>query len=263
VNDARVRHVIKIGGELTGQGADIGRLAATLRADNASFILVHGGGPAVDALQVRLGQKPVKVDGMRRTDSKALEAALMVLCGSVNKALTGGLMAAGVPAFGLSGVDAGVIRCRRMSSDDVDLGQVGEVVEVRVDVLDGLLAMGLVPVMAPLSLGLDGSIYNVNADQVASHVAQACRAESLTFVSGVAGVLMNGALVPEISADEAARLIDGGDIRDGMVPKVRAALEALGGGVDTVRILDLEGIGNGGGTTVRLHAGDRNLAGGK
>jgi acetylglutamate kinase len=249
--ESRLHSVIKVGGDLLGRPETPARLAAAVGSMDALPILVHGGGPAVDDLQGRLGQQPVKVDGMRRTDPQALESALMVLCGSVNKTLVGGLIAAGVPAFGLCGVDGGVVRCRRWESGGVDLGQVGEVVAVRLDVLEGLLDMGLVPVIAPLSLGLDGKIYNINADQVAGHLARACRAPRLDFVSGVSGVLVDGSLADELDGDQARRLIDSGAIRDGMVPKVRAALEALSAGVESVRVLDLDGLADGGGTTFR------------
>jgi acetylglutamate kinase len=215
-------------------------------------IIVHGGGPVLDQLQRRLGQTPVKVAGMRRTDDATLESALMTLCGSVNKRLVAGLLKADVPAFGLSGIDGGVLRCRKLQLADVDLGRVGEIVDVGTDLLLGLLDLDLVPVMASLSLGLDGRPYNVNADQAAGAVARAMGADRLYFVSDVAGILVQGSPITELDEDEIGRLVEAGDIHQGMLPKVQAALGALRSGVPEVRIVDLWGLSHGGGTAIRM-----------
>lgn len=244
--------VIKIGGAALASGGGADDLAQAVLAAPSRSILVHGGGPELDSLQRRLGQTPVKIDGMRRTDDATLQSALMTLCGLVNKRLVGELLRAGVPAFGLSGVDGGVLRCRKRQEAGVDLGWVGEIVDVRTDLLAGILDLGLVPVMASISLGLDGSIYNVNADQAASAVARAVGADRLNFVSDVAGILVQGDPVPELDEGGIQFLVDAGDIHHGMLPKVHAALDALRSGVPEIRIVDLEGLLNGGGTAIRM-----------
>jgi acetylglutamate kinase len=243
--------VIKIGGAALASGGGADDLAQAVLAAPSRSILVHGGGPELDSLQRRLGQTPVKIDGMRRTDDATLQSALMTLCGLVNKRLVGELLRAGVPAFGLSGVDGGVLRCRKRQEAGVDLGWVGEIVDVRTDLLAGILDLGLVPVMASISLGLDGSIYNVNADQAASAVARAMAADRLDFVSDVPGILVDGEPTVALDEEEVERLAATGDIHQGMLPKIEAALGALRAGVPQVRIVDIEGLMNGGGTAIR------------
>jgi acetylglutamate kinase len=142
-----------------------------------------------------------------------------------------------------------------------DLGLVGEIVRVRAEVLRALLADGVTPVVSPISLGLDGRTYNVNADVAAGVVAQALAAEALDFVSNVPGVVRDGQVLPRLTAAEAEQLIEAGVIRDGMVPKVRAALTALAQGVRRARIVDLDGLAAGGGTVfLAAPVGDAGVA---
>ncbi len=238
--------VLKLGGALLERSASLEALAAALQALEGSVVLVHGGGTAVDRLQRRLGLTPEKVGGLRRTDAASLEAVVMALAGAVNKRLVAGLVAAGLPAVGLSGVDGGLVRCRKLEHPQADLGFVGQVTRVNPAPLQALLARGLLPVVAPVSLGEDGRLYNVNADHVAGALARALQAEELVFLSDVPGVLVEGASLPRLTPAQAEQLIAAGQIRDGMVPKVRAALEALGRGVPKVRIVDPAGLAGGG-----------------
>ena len=242
--------VIKLGGAAIESEAEVQSLASALLEFEEQIAIVHGGGRAVDALQQRLGLRATKIGGMRRTDEATLPAVLMALCGTVSSRLVAGLIANGVDAVGLSGVDGGLFRCRPLTIPEGDLGLVGEIVEVRTDLLHSLLGQGIVPVVAPVSLGLDGQIYNVNADQAASALAHGLGARHLDLVSDVPGVMLGDRVLPTLAADESERMMRAGEIGGGMVPKVTAALTALELGVSSVRIVDLAGLSGAGGTTL-------------
>jgi acetylglutamate kinase len=242
--------VLKIGGnELDDPDFRRGLAQVVARATEPT-VVVHGGGTAIAALQQRLGLSPRKVNGLRVTDSSSLDVAQMVLSGQVNKRLVATLLAAGVNAIGLSGVDGGLLRCVKKEHDGIDLGLVGEIVEVRPRILQLLCEQGFVPVVSPISLGVDGQTYNVNADEAAAAVAHALRAYSLIFISNVPGVLdADGIPLASLTASATEPLIQNGVIRGGMVPKVQAALSVVRNGVPQARIVDLRGFGSGGGTT--------------
>lgn len=246
--------VIKIGGnELENETFVRGLVAAVAELESPP-VLVHGGGRAIATWQQRLGMEPVKVDGLRVTDANSLAVVEMVLTGQVNKRLVAALLAGGVQAVGLSGVDGGLLRCRQKQHPAVDLGFVGEIVRVNVTLLEGLLAQGLTPVISPISLGEAGTgserqVYNVNADEAAGAIAAALGAASLTFLSNVPGVLdRQGRPLPVLTPSDTTALIAQGIIEGGMVPKVNAALAGLAQGVARARIVDLAGLANGGGT---------------
>jgi acetylglutamate kinase len=249
--------VIKIGGnELNAPGfvEELARRVAALAGHGAAeripLVLVHGGGQDIALLQERLHLPVVKVEGLRVTDAESLYVAQMVLSGHTNKLLVKALLAAGIDAIGLSGIDGGLLRCRKKEHPAADLGFVGEIVEVRAGLLRGLLQLGLLPVISPISLGLDGLTYNVNADEAAGAIALALRADALDFVSNVPGVLDTRgdppARLPALSAAEAEALIADGVISGGMIPKVRTALDAVGRGIPQARIVDLGGLSDGG-----------------
>lgn len=244
--------IIKIGGnEMNTPGflEELARQIANLSAATAEpLVIVHGGGQEIAALQSRLGIEPVKVDGLRVTDAESLAVAQMVLSGHTNKAIVKALLAAGLDAAGLSGVDGGLLRCRKKQHPTADLGLVGEIIAVRAGLLAHFVAQGIVPVISPISLGEDGQTYNVNADEAAGAIARAIPADTLDFVSNVPGVLHDGRLLPELTPTQADSLIAAGVINGGMIPKVRAALDALDRGVSRVRIVNLAGLGCGGGT---------------
>jgi acetylglutamate kinase len=241
--------LLKIGGNELGQTSFNTKLAHAIACLGEPAVIVHGGGKAVDEVQRRFGLKPVKVEGMRITDSEALRVVIMVLCGLVSKQLVAALIVGGVDAVGLSGVDSGLLRVRKLNHPEVDLGFVGEIVSVRAEFVRALLREGTIPVISPISLGLDGEIYNVNADQAASAIALALDVDTLDFVSNVPGVLVDGKVLPYLQASEAGQMITSGEIHSGMVPKVHAALQALHKGVPKVRIVDLDGLNSTGGTT--------------
>ncbi len=235
-------HVLKIGGNELDDPGFLEALANVVAAEAQAVVIVHGGGKAIARLQARLGLGAVKVDGMRVTDASSLDVAQMVLSGRANKQIVSALLAAGLDAIGISGVDRGLLRCKKRVHPSADLGYVGEIVRVRTEVITQLIEDGATPVVSPISLGLDGQVYNVNADHAASALAQALGAELLDFVSNVPGVLDQDGVVPLLTLSQTEHLIADGTIRDGMAPKVRAALAAISQGVARARIIDLDGL---------------------
>jgi len=242
--------VIKIGGNELDAPAFIQELVQAVRDLPGPPLLVHGGGKEIRSLQERLGLEPRYVDGLRVTDSESLAVVQMVLAGRVNKRLVAALTAGGVDAFGMSGVDRGALKAEKLEHPAGDLGWVGRVVAVRTEVFYRLLDDGITPVLSPICWGGDGSIFNVNADHVASAVARELAAETLVFISNVPGILAGDRLIECITPAQAEALIADGTIAGGMVPKVRSALEAVAAGVAAVRITNLSGLAHGTGTTV-------------
>jgi len=244
--------IIKIGGnEMNTPGflEALARQIARLSAETAEpLIIVHGGGQEIAALQSRLGIEPIKVDGLRVTNAESLAVAQMVLSGHTNKAIVKAFLTAGLDAAGFSGIDGGLLRCRKKQHPTVDLGLVGEITSVRASFLTALTTQGIIPVISPISLGEDNQTYNVNADEAAGAIAQALSARVLDFVSNVPGVLQGDHLLPRLTQARAEALIAGDVITGGMIPKMRTALDALGRGVGQVRIVNLDGLGTGGGT---------------
>jgi acetylglutamate kinase len=241
--------VLKIGGNELDDPAFIDALAREVAQMRPAPVLVHGGGKEIGVLQKALGGEPRFVAGLRVTDETALAAAEMVLCGSVSTRLVAALLAAGGDAQGLSGVDRGLIRVAKLQHPEGDLGRVGSPVAVRAEVLRSLLDAGVVPVIAPISLG-PGGAYNVNADEAAGAIAAALGDAEVVFVTNVPGVLVDGAVTPQLTQAQIEDLIADGTISGGMIPKVRAALIALGAGVYTARITHLAGLSSGGGTVI-------------
>lgn len=245
--------VLKVGGNELSDPSFVTLLAqrvSEMRAETGqSVTIVHGGGRAIAGMQAQLGLESIKVDGLRVTDSESLSVAEMVLSGHSNKILVKALLAVGLDAIGISGVDGGLLRCHKKQHPTADLGYVGEIETVRVDLLQKIARLGLTIVLSPISLGQDGLTYNVNADEAASAVALATNAEQLDFISNVPGVLRGDYVVPQLTAVETEQLIIEGIISGGMIPKVRAALQAINQGVAQARIVDLAGMATGGGTS--------------
>lgn len=242
--------VLKVSGSDLDDPAFSQRFAACIAGvakAGARPVVVHGGGKELTALLKAFQVETRFVDGLRVTDVRTRDMALMTLSGLANKRLVAALLAVGVDALGVSGVDAGLVRVAPL---DPALQYVGKPVSVRADLLKQWTQAGLAPVIAPMSVGQDGEIYNVNADHVAGAVAAAMDAELLTFVTNVEAVL-DGAHKPiaSLTAAQAEALIADGTINGGMIPKVRTALEALQSGVRHVRITNLDGISASTGTT--------------
>jgi acetylglutamate kinase len=244
--------VVKAGGNEIDDEVFLDSLVQVVAAvaHSARVVVVHGGGKEIAQLHEQLGVGFELVDGLRVTSADSLRLVEMVLSGLVNTRLTRRLVNAGVDALGVSGVDLGLVRVEPHRPNGVDIGFVGRVVAVRCEALQGLLAGGIVPVLSPVSLGLDGQSYNVNADQVAGAVAAALGASRLVFVSNVPGVLVDGVCLPHLTVAGAQAYIDSGHISGGMVPKVRAAVDAVHSGVPAAVITNLVGLHNGGGTAV-------------
>jgi len=207
-------------------------------------VIVHGGGPQIDALMKRLGKEPRFVGGMRVTDEETIEIVEMVLVGKINKEIVGLINHHGGRAVGLSGKDASLLRARRRlhrlpSGEEVDIGLVGEVVAVSTEPIRLLEDAGFVPVIAPVGIGDAGETYNINADLVAGEMAAALGAEKLIHLTDVQGIVgTDGRLVSTLARKDAERLVREGVIDGGMLPKVESSLRALEAGTAKAHIID-------------------------
>lgn len=203
------------------------------------IVIVHGGGPAINALLNKVSIQPQFVEGLRVTCEDTMDVVEMVLAGSINKRLVRRLQEAGGRAWGISGIDGQMITAKRT---DKPLGLVGEIEQVNTSAIMSILAEGYVPVIAPLGLSADAKqSFNINADTAAGAIAAALGADKLLMVTDVPGILqtMPGgekSLLPEAGAAELEKMIETGEIYGGMIPKVRAALDALYQGVKEVVI---------------------------
>ncbi len=235
--------VIKVGGRPQGDPALATTLASAARATPGSLVVVHGGGDEVSMLQRLHGAAPEFKGGRRVTSRLDLEIIRMALSGSANKRLVSALVDAGAPALGLSGEDAGLLQA--MPLDAEQFGYVGVPVSVNAALLQHLLDGGYLPVLSPVSRcasAADGATLNVNGDDAAAAIAVALDAVELLLVSDVPGVLRDGVALGSLSVDDAQRLIDDGTAQGGMAAKLQAALAALDGGVQRVRISDIDAI---------------------
>jgi acetylglutamate kinase len=244
--------VLKLGGELVesaDQRAKLARLAAAVLRSRP-LVIVHGGGRAIDAELARRHIAPTKIDGLRVTDAATLDAVVSVLAGSANTDLVAALVAAGVAAVGLTGVDAGFGRARRTGAyrsadgSSVDLGFVGDPADIDPRLLRWLLEGRFVPVIA--SLGVDDAagagraqVLNVNADVMACRIAMALGGSELVIAGATPGVLdKNGVTIPELDIAGIDTLISSGTATAGMIAKLASCRTALEGGVATVRLID-------------------------
>jgi acetylglutamate kinase len=235
--------VIKIGGRPQLDPALPAALAAAQRAAPGSLLVVHGGGDEVSTLQRLYGVEARFSGGRRVTSALDLEIIRMALSGSANKRLVSALVDAGVSAVGLSGEDGALLAADPL--DRAQYGHVGTPASVNTSLLRHLLDAGYLPVLSPVSRSTDpttGATLNVNGDDAAAAIAAALGADELLLVSDVAGVLLDERPVPALAPDEAQRLIDDGIARGGMAAKLQAALSALDGGVQRVRISDIAAI---------------------
>ena len=244
--------VVKYGGHAMGEetlaeafGSDI----ALLKQVGINPVVVHGGGPQINAMLKRLGIKSNFVDGLRVTSEEMVEVVEMVLAGSVNKHVADLINRAGALAVGICGKDGELIRARRLTrtvrdpgsriEHELDLGYVGEPESIDVRVVHALTGAGLIPVIAPVGVGEDGKTYNINADTVAGAIAGALGAQRLLMLTDVAGVLDGERrLIPEMSLADVEAGIASGMISDGMIPKVQCCADAVRGGVKGAVILD-------------------------
>ena len=244
--------VVKYGGHAMGDehlARDFARDIVLLEQTAINPIVVHGGGPQIEAMLKKVGVQSQYAAGLRITDAKTLEIVEMVLAGSINKQMVGYINEAGGKAVGLCGKDGNMVVARKLTrtvidpdsaiEQVIDLGYVGEPEKVDTMVLAQILGRELIPVLAPVAAAADGGTFNVNADTFAGAIAGALKAKRLLLLTDVPGVLdKSKSLIKELSVDDARRLIADGTISGGMIPKVETCIEALDHGVEGVVILD-------------------------
>jgi acetylglutamate kinase len=243
--------VIKYGGSAMEEEdlkASFAQDVVLLKYIGINPVVVHGGGPQIDKTLERMGMTTRYVRGMRVTDAATLDIIEMVLVGKVNKEIVGLINQHGGMAVGLSGKDGGLIRARKMKvsvatdgkpTEIIDLGMVGEIVAINPTVINSLDENKFIPVIAPVGVGEKGETYNINADFVAGHIAQALRAEKLILLTDVEGVKgKNKSLLTTLKINQARKLIQEEVVAAGMIPKVECCVDALQGGVGKTHIID-------------------------
>lgn len=239
--------LIKVSGHELDDPVFLTEFAGAIKAIAEPVVIVHGGGAEISAMQKVMGIEPRYLDGVRITDEASLKIVEMVMGGTVNKRLVRYLIAAGIDALGMSGVDRGLVRAEKMQHPTQDMGFTGSVRAVRGDVLTSLLEQGITPVIAPVCLGVDSN-FNVNADHVAGAIAEAVGANRVVFLTNVEGVLVNGQVIGTLTPKRTDALIADGTIFGGMIPKVQTALTALESGIPETVITNIAGLKNKGGT---------------
>ncbi|MDD2878138.1 MAG: acetylglutamate kinase [Acidiphilium sp.] len=244
--------VVKYGGHAMGEDVladEFGRDIALLKQVGINPVVVHGGGPQINAMLNRLAIQSTFVDGLRVTDAAMVEVVEMVLAGTVNKMVAGLINRAGALAVGICGKDGGLIRARKLTrtkrdpygaiENALDFGFVGEPEHVDVRVIHALTGAGLIPVIAPVGVGEDGATYNINADTVAGAIAGALGADRLLMLTDVPGVLdREGKLMPDLTVADIDAMQADGTISGGMIPKVETCIDAIRQGVKGATILD-------------------------
>jgi acetylglutamate kinase len=247
--------VVKLGGEIAANDAALKSLAqdvSLLVHVNIRIVMVHGGGPQASALSKRLGLVPQIIEGRRVTDEQTLDVAKMVFAGLINTEILSALRAEGIRAVGLSGVDADILHAVRRPPTRmkdaatgeerlVDFGHVGDVTGVDTALLSLLVEHGYVPVISSLGSDTEGNVLNINADTVASVIAQDLHAAKLISLTAVPGLLRDAkdptSLISRLTVNEARRVLASGSVEGGMVPKLRSLVEAVEGGVEGGHIL--------------------------
>jgi acetylglutamate kinase len=234
--------VVKIGGKAAESRDSLDSLCQEMLAlsRETRFLVVHGGGAEVSAVSRRLGVEPVFLDGVRQTSEQEMDIVDMVLAGKVNKQLVRLLRTRGLDAVGLSGSDGAIFTGRPLGGAT----RTGEVVSVDDRLLALLLDNGFLPVISSTSMDSSGKGLNINADAAAFSIASRLAASALVFLSDIPGILSDGSVIQAASAEEAAQLIAKGVITGGMIPKVSAALTAMGQGVQKVIIGQYDSAGS-------------------
>jgi acetylglutamate kinase len=231
--------VIKLGGHAMTDPAAMKNFArdiVLMKQCNVNPIIVHGGGPMINAFLSKMNIETKFIDGKRVTDETAIPIIEMVLSGSVNKNIVSAINAQGGKAVGLSGKDANLMICE---PDNPELGFVGKPVKINPEILNNFLESDFIPVIAPIGIGADGQTYNVNADTAAGEIASSMVADRLLLLTDVSGVQSkNGAVLTKLSIKDVKNLLTDGTIVKGMIPKTNTAIKALEGGVRATVILD-------------------------
>lgn len=246
--------VIKYGGNAMTEAALKDSFAADvvlMKLVGINVVVVHGGGPQIGELLSRLNIESEFVNGMRVTDSATMDVVQMVLGGLVNPDIVSLINTHGGRAVGVTGKDGNLIQAEKMpmtiASNDavasapeiIDIGHVGSITSIQVDVLNTLVKSEFIPVIAPVGVGKDGESYNINADIVAGAIAQALNAEKLILLTNTPGILdADQATLSSLNKADVEALIADGTISEGMLPKVECALNAVSSGVNSVTIVD-------------------------
>ena len=241
--------VIKYGGNAMTDPAlqaDFAEDVVLLKLVGLNPVVVHGGGPQIDAALNKIGKKGQFIQGMRVTDEETMEVVEWVLAGEVQQDIVGLINAAGGKAVGLTGRDGGMIRARKLKLLDLedatkehDVGQVGEIEAIDPSVVKALQDDQFIPVISPIGFGEHNESYNINADLVASKLAEILKAEKLMLLTNIKGVLdKEGNLLTDLTARRIDELIADGTISGGMIPKIAGALDAAKSGVNAVHIVD-------------------------
>jgi acetylglutamate kinase len=241
--------VVKYGGNaMTDENLKqcFARDVVLLKLVGMNVVVVHGGGPQIESLLSRVGKKGEFVQGMRVTDAETMEIVEMVLGGQVNKDVVNLINHAGGRAVGLTGKDGSFIRARKLllpNKDNaeilIDVGQVGEIVQIDPSLIGHLESGGFIPVIAPIGVGKEGETYNINADVVAGKIAEVLKAEKLVLLTNTPGVLdQAGSLITGITPKQIDDMVEDGSLSGGMLPKIGSALDAARNGVKSVHIID-------------------------
>jgi acetylglutamate kinase len=243
--------VVKYGGHAMGEpelAAAFAKDIVLLKQSGVKPIVVHGGGPQIAGMLKRLQLKSEFVNGLRVTDKPTVEVVEMVLAGLINKEIVTAINRQGGKAVGISGKDANLMIARRITEmpdpesnlmKAVDIGYVGDPVEINPHIVEVITASDLIPVIAPVGISREGETLNINADTFASALAARMKAKRLLLLTDVAGVLdKTGKLIEQLSIQEARQLIRAGTITGGMIPKVEGCIEVVEAGVEAVVIID-------------------------
>lgn len=244
--------VIKYGGHAMVDEqlkADFAQDITLLKFIGLNLVVVHGGGPQINAVLDQMGIRPKFVRGMRFTDEQTMDVVEMVLGGKVNKAIVAGINQHGGKAVGLSGKDGGLISAKKLhikyQEDDnkppeiIDPGMVGQVTHINPDIINTLTKQDFIPIVAPVGVGDAGETFNINADHVAGRIAIALNAGRLIYLTDVDGVLdTSGAAISSINAERINDMIEDKTVSEGMIPKLECALDALKKGVEKVHIIN-------------------------
>ena len=246
--------VIKYGGNAMTEAALKDSFAADvvlMKLVGINVVVVHGGGPQIGKLLSRLNIESEFVNGMRVTDSATMDVVQMVLGGLVNPDIVSLINTHGGRAVGVTGKDGNLIQAEKMpmtiasnnagasEPEIIDIGHVGSITNIQIDVLNTLVQSEFIPVIAPVGVGKDGESYNINADIVAGAIAQALNAEKLVLLTNTPGILdADKTTLSSLNKAEVEALIANGTISEGMLPKVDCALDAVSGGVNSVTIVD-------------------------
>ncbi len=237
---------IKIGGEPANNEAVLAELALELKALSGEYaaVLVHGGGDEVSALTRKFGIEPKFVDGVRMTTEEEMKFVDMVLCGQVNKRIVRLFQKSGLAAVGISGSDGSLFVGTSISKSKENHSHTGKITSVNPALISTLIASNFFPVIAPTSMDGSFAALNINADSVAFEIASAIKAEALVFFSDIPGILKDGKALERLRTAEVLAEINNGTITGGMIPKVKASIDALSKGVGRIIIGEYWGRGS-------------------